>query len=62
MAQCPDCKLNMTSHTLTYIHKKRGYCKGVPAETEPIKEESSNSKENKLYQPFFFVLEKRKLY
>ena len=39
MAQCPDCKLNMTSHTLTYIHKKRGYCKGVPAETEPIKEE-----------------------
>ena len=29
MVQCPDCNLSMTQHTLKYIHKKRGYCKGA---------------------------------
>ena len=27
MVKCPDCNLLMTQHTLTYIHKRRGFCK-----------------------------------
>ena len=37
MVQCPGCSLSMTQHTLKYIHKKRGYCKG--AIQEEVKEE-----------------------
>ena len=29
IAQCPDCVLFMTQHTLKYIHKRRGFCKAV---------------------------------
>ena len=27
IVQCPDCKMQMTVHTLKYIHKRRGFCK-----------------------------------
>ena len=27
MVQCPDGHLNMTQHTLRYIHGKKGFCK-----------------------------------
>ena len=37
MAQCPDCGLSMTQHTLKYYHKKRGHCKGTVQ--EEVKEE-----------------------
>ena len=37
MVNCQDCNLSMTVHTLKYIHKKRGYCKG--AFQEEVKEE-----------------------
>ena len=40
---CPDCNMDMTVHTLKYIHKRRGFCKAdvkpeaVPEQTpEPI--------------------------
>ena len=43
IVQCPDCKMQMTVHTLKYIHKRRGFCKAdvkpevVPEKTpEPI--------------------------
>ena len=29
MVTCPGCNLSMTQHSLKYIHKKRGYCKGI---------------------------------
>ena len=40
IVQCPDCLLEMTQHTLTYIHKRRGFCKAekipeTPAKAEP---------------------------
>ena len=34
MVQCPDCHLSMTQHTLNYIHKERGYCKGAFQESK----------------------------
>ena len=37
MVNCPDCNLKMAQHTLKYIHKQRGYCKG--AFQEEVKEE-----------------------
>ena len=27
IVKCPDCGLDMTQHTLKYIHKRRGFCK-----------------------------------
>jgi hypothetical protein len=27
IVKCPDCNLEMTQHTLKYIHKRRGFCK-----------------------------------
>ena len=27
IVKCPDCGLDMTAHTLKYIHKRRGFCK-----------------------------------
>ena len=32
IAKCPDCNMDMTVHTLKYIHKRRGFCK---AEKKP---------------------------
>ena len=36
IAQCPDCMLFMTQHTLKYIHKRRGFCK---ADTKAVPEQ-----------------------
>ena len=36
IVKCPDCNLEMTVHTLKYIHKRRGLCKAVVKE-EPEK-------------------------
>ena len=36
IVKCPDCNLEMTVHTLKYIHKRRGFCKAVTKE-EPEK-------------------------
>ena len=34
IVKCPDCNLEMTQHTLKYIHKRRGFCKAdIKAET-----------------------------
>jgi len=32
IVKCPDCNMDMTVHTLKYIHKRRGFCK---AEKKP---------------------------
>ena len=32
IVKCPDCNMDMTVHTLKYIHKRRGFCK---AEVKP---------------------------
>ena len=36
IAKCPDCHMDMTQHTLKYVHKRRGFCKAVKA-PEPEK-------------------------
>ena len=36
IVKCPDCKMDMTQHTLKYIHKRRGFCKAAKA-PEPEK-------------------------
>ena len=35
IVKCPDCMMDMTVHTLKYIHKRRGFCKAVKEATEP---------------------------
>ena len=30
--KCPDCHMDMTQHTLKYIHKRRGFCKAAVKE------------------------------
>ena len=40
IVQCPDCMLSMTSHTLKYIHKRRGFCKAVKSEEVPVPEQA----------------------
>jgi len=40
IVQCPDCMLSMTSHTLKYIHKRRGFCKAVKSEEVPEPEQA----------------------
>ena len=32
IVKCPDCHMDMTVHTLKYIHKRRGFCKAVVKE------------------------------
>ena len=34
IVKCPDCSMDMTVHTLKYIHKRRRFCKAVKAEPE----------------------------
>ena len=34
IVKCPGCNMDMTVHTLRYIHKRRGFCKAVKAEPE----------------------------
>ena len=42
IVKCPDCKMDMTVHTLKYIHKRRGFCKAdikaVPEQPVPVPE------------------------
>jgi len=38
IVSCPDCGLQMTQHTLKYIHKRRGFCK-ADIKTETVKPE-----------------------
>jgi len=38
IVKCPDCGLEMTQHTLKYIHKRRGFCK-ADIKTETVKPE-----------------------
>ena len=38
IVKCPDCNMDMTAHTLKYIHKRRGFCKAnIKASPEPEK-------------------------
>lgn len=37
IVKCPDCNLEMTQHTLKYIHKRRGFCK-AEKKPEPVPE------------------------
>ena len=50
MANCPDCNLSMTQHTLKYIHQKRNYCKGAFQE-EIKKETKEDVKKEKEKEP-----------
>ena len=34
IVKSPDCNMDMTQHTLTYIHKRRGFCKAEKTVTE----------------------------
>ena len=36
IVKCPDCMMQMTVHTLKYIHKRRGFCK---ADTKAVPEQ-----------------------
>ena len=38
IVKCPGCNMDMTVHTLKYIHKRRGFCKAVKAEPEKTPE------------------------
>ena len=44
IVKCPDCKMDMTVHTLKYIHKRRGFCKAdikaVPEQPEVVPEKT----------------------
>ena len=39
IVKCTDCGLEMTQHTLKYIHKRRGCCKAVKT-PEPEKHQN----------------------
>ena len=37
IVKCPDCMMDMTVHTLKYIHKRRGFCKAIkPVPEKPV--------------------------
>ena len=40
IVKCPDCNMDMTVHTLEYIHKRRSFCKAVktPEPEKPVPE------------------------
>ena len=47
IVKCPDCNMDMTVHTLKYIHKRRGFCKAdVKPEVvpEPIVQQQQQPK------------------
>ena len=55
IVKSPDCNMDMTVHTLKYIHKRRGFCKAdvkpevVPEKTpEPIVQQKPKITENVL--------------
>ena len=33
IVKCPDCNMDITVHTLIYIHKRRGFCKTIKSDT-----------------------------
>ena len=40
LVRCPDCNIQLTAHTLKYIHKRRGFCKAdikTPEATPEVK-------------------------
>ena len=43
IVKCPDCHMDMTVHTLKYIHKRRGFCKADIKSEEPEKNTRTNS-------------------
>ena len=45
IVKCPDCHMDMTQHTLKYIHKRRGFCKAA------LKEEPEQTPEPVVQQP-----------
>ena len=45
IVKCPDCNMDMTQHTLNYIHKRRGFCKAdIKAEPEQTPEPEQQPK------------------
>ena len=48
IVKCPDCNMDMTVHTLKYIHKRRGFCKAVKAEPEKAPEPVPESQKPKI--------------
>ena len=46
IVKCPDCNMDMTVHTLKYIHKRRGFCKAV-VKAEPEKNTRTSSTKTK---------------
>ena len=38
IVKCPDCNMDMTQHTLKYIHKRRGFCKAEKIPEQPVPE------------------------
>ena len=40
IVKCPDCHMDMTQHTLKYIHKRRGFCKAVVKAPEQNKHQN----------------------
>ena len=38
IVKCPDCHMDMTVHTLKYMHKRRGFCKAIKEEPEKTPE------------------------
>ena len=47
IVKCPDCNMDMTVHTLKYIHKRRGFCKAVVKAEEPEKNTRTSSTKTK---------------
>ena len=47
IVQCPDCNMDLTVHTLKYIHKRLGFCKAdLKAEPEkPLPEKPTEPKQ-----------------
>ena len=40
IVKCPDCNMDMTVHTLKYIHKRRGFCNSEKTVTETVIEKA----------------------
>ena len=50
IVKCPDCGLDMTAHTLKYIHKRRGFCK-ADVKTPEVKTPEVKTPEVKTPEP-----------
>ena len=50
IVKCPDCMLEMTQHTLKYIHKRRGFCK-ADVKTPEVKTPEVKTPEVKTPEP-----------